>query len=75
MLGANFDKVYSKQIPDTFGPGPKCNPPTCFIGSYAPVTPAGMLGPFNTNTYFLKPDRRRELTGGMVYKSANLCKK
>ena len=34
-----------------------------FVGSYTPVTPAGEMGTFNTNTYFLQQDRKRELAG------------
>jgi len=40
---AEFDKAYSKG-PDTVDMIP-CEPPSCFVGSYAPVTKAGEEGP------------------------------
>jgi hypothetical protein len=45
---ADFDEAYNgkptnvEQIP--------CQPPTCFVGSYAPITPAGQEGPFFVNS-------------------------
>ena len=53
---ADFDEVYAnkptnvEQIP--------CQPPTCFVGSYAPVSKPGEEGPFFNNTYLLQKDRK-----------------
>ena len=44
-----------------------------FIGSYPPVTPAGQQGGFFTNTYFLQPDRKSELTGPVPVRSGSMC--
>lgn len=52
---------------------PPCNPPNCFIGSYPPVSPVGQMGSFFVNTYFLRPDRMREL-GGPVPVRSNIIK-
>lgn len=66
MHFADFDKAYS--TPPELKPlcgqfRPPCDAPTCFIGSYPPVTPAGEMGDFFVNTYFLRPDRRSEIPG------------
>jgi hypothetical protein len=60
---ADFDEVY--QTPLLGAPPHLLNPgsPPVFIGSYAPITPAGQVGPFNTNTYFLQDNRKYELRG------------
>jgi hypothetical protein len=73
MLGADFDTIY--KMPPIMGPQPyqyqpKCSAPACFIGSYAPVTPAGAMGPFWVNTYFLSDDRKRELAGPVIIRSS-----
>ena len=77
MTMANFDTVYTQPpmaIPQCGPRGPACSPPTCFIGSYAPVTPAGQVGPFWVNSYFLRPDRKSELSAvPPVVRSATLC--
>ena len=75
MLGADFDTIY--KVPPVMGPQPyqfqpKCKAPMCFIGSYAPITHAGNMGPFWVNTYFLQDDRKRELAGPVVIRS-DLC--
>ena len=72
MIGADFDTTYS--TPFVMGPvpsqfQPECNAPGCFIGSYPPITPAGAIGPFFVNTYFLQNNRRRELAGPVVIRS------
>lgn len=73
---ADFDTVY-KNPPNAISgcniTGPVCDPPKCFIGSYAPITPAGEMGPFWVNTYFLRPDRKQELAGPVPVRSAQLC--
>jgi hypothetical protein len=72
MIGADFDTAYN--IPLVMGPAPYqyepvCRPPECFVGSYAPITPAGKTGPFFVNTYFLQPNRRREIAGPVLLRS------
>ncbi len=62
---ADFDTVYYEQpidgnllksyAPPVDGVG--------FVGSYTPLTPAGQMGLWNVNTYFLQTDRRSELSG------------
>jgi len=76
MIASPFPQsldVPFKNIPQ-FHYTPVCDPPKCFIASYPPVTPAGQVGPFFVNTYFLQTDRRRELGGPVVVRSKN-CKK
>jgi len=52
---ADFDEAYAnkptnvEQIP--------CQPPACFVGSYAPVSKPGVEGKFFNNTYLLQKDR------------------
>ena len=62
---ADFDTVYNQNFPNVqqFINGPECDPPQCFVANYPPVTPAGQMGPFFVNTYFLRPDRIKELGG------------
>jgi hypothetical protein len=72
---ADFDEAYNgkptnvEQIP--------CQPPTCFVGSYAPVTPAGQEGPFFVNSYLLQPNRKFETVGTVKVTSGDLekCRK
>jgi hypothetical protein len=58
---ADFDEVYAnkptnvEQIP--------CQPPACFVGSYAPVSKPGEEGRFFNNTYLLQKDRKFETFG------------
>jgi hypothetical protein len=69
---SDFDVAYSqtkKLPPQPIYPKPNCEPPACFIGSYAPVTPAGEMGPFWVNTYYLKSDRKAELAGPVPVRS------
>lgn len=67
---ADFDEVYSgkprnvEKIP--------CQAPACFVGSYAPVTPAGKEGPFYVNTYLLQSDRKFETVGTVKVRSGDL---
>ena len=75
MIGSDFDDAYN--IPFVMGPvpyqvQPECKAPTCFIGSYAPITPAGLMGPFWVNTYYLQDDRKRDLAGPVVIRSGSL---
>lgn len=67
---SELDEVVDPSTASPFPNGPKCKPPTCFIGSYPPVTPAGQVGPFFVNTYYLQNDRKRELVGAVPVRSA-----
>jgi hypothetical protein len=70
---ADFDTVF--QTP-ALGPPPmrvKPDGTPLFIGSYAPVTPAGQQGPFWTNTYFLQDDRKSELLGSVANRQFQVC--
>lgn len=71
---ADFDTVYNLNYPKEpkFIPGPMCEPPACFVGNYPPVTPAGQTGPFFVNSYFLRPDRQRELGGPVPIRSNDI---
>ena len=69
MIGADFDEAYSMKFCTQYKP--KCEAPSCFVGSYPPVTPAGKTGPFFVNTYFLRPDRKQELAGPVPVKSVD----
>ena len=69
---ADFDEVYAnkptnvEQIP--------CQPPTCFVGSYAPVSKPGEEGRFFNNTYLLQKDRKFETFGTVKVRSGDLEK-
>ena len=67
----DYDKAYAPNNCNKY-PGPPCEPPSCFVGSYPPVTPAGQTGPFFVNTYFLRPDRVRELGGPVPVRSKDI---
>lgn len=71
MYLSDFDEAYSTPSKPvcTFKP-PKCVAPQCFIGSYPPVTPAGQMGPFFVNTYYLQPGRKLELAGPVTLKNS-----
>jgi hypothetical protein len=71
---ADFNEVYANKL-DNVEKIP-CEPPKCFVGSYAPVTPAGEMGPFFVNTYLLQPTRKMEVVGTVAVRSKDLeCKK
>jgi hypothetical protein len=71
---ADFDEVYASK-PQNAEEIP-CKPPACFVGSYAPVSRAGEMGPFFVNTYLLQPDRKFETFGTVSVRSGDLkCKK
>ena len=69
---AYFDEVYAnkptnvEQIP--------CQPPACFVGSYAPVSKPGEEGRFFNNTYLLQKDRKFETFGTVKVRSGDLEK-
>jgi hypothetical protein len=72
---ADFNEVYASK-PPTFEEIP-CQPPACFVGSYAPVAKAGENGPFYVNTYLLQQNRKMEVVGTVAVRSKDLenCKK
>ncbi len=70
IIGADFDTAYKSNIKNT--PAVPCKAPGCFVGSYPPVTPAGKIGPWFTNTYFLRPDRKSELPGPVPVREKTL---
>ncbi len=70
---ADFDTVYNQK---QLGPNVPCYTPgtkPSFIGSYTPITPAGQMGEFNVNTYFLQDDRKSELLGPVAIRQFQLC--
>ena len=70
---ADFDIVYTtgEQVANFGAYVPQCAAPGCFIGSYAPITPAGQIGPFFVNTYYLQADRQKELAGAVKVRGPN----
>lgn len=48
-------------------------PQNMFIGSYAPIAKPGTDSGFFVNTYFLQPDRKSELGGGVAIRSGSRC--
>ncbi|MAT62345.1 MAG: hypothetical protein CL881_00950 [Dehalococcoidia bacterium] len=72
---ADFNEVYASK-PPTHEEIP-CQPPACFVGSYAPVAKVGEEGPFYVNTYLLQPNRKFETFGTVSVRSKDLenCKK
>ena len=64
---ADFDEAFSSK-PVTKEKIP-CNPPECFVGSYAPVAQPGKEGKFFVNTYLLQPNRQAEVAGPVPIRS------
>ena len=72
ILAADLDEAFAPlDTPSPFMRGPQCQPPDCFIGSYAPITPAGEMGPFFVNSYMLQPNRKAEIVGPVKVRSSN----
>ena len=70
----DFNEVYANK-PQNVEEIP-CEPPACFVGSYAPVAKPGEDGPFFVNTYLLQPNRKMEVVGTVPVRSKDLeCKK
>ena len=67
---ADFNEVYTNK-PQNVEKIP-CEPPACFVGSYAPVAKAGETGPFFVNTYLLQPNRKMEVVGPVPVRSKDL---
>ena len=74
MKFADFDEAY-KPTSNNLSPEPVCKSGECFVASYPPVTPAGEVGPFYTNTYLLQSDRRKEVAGPVPVRSRDLSAK
>ena len=74
MKFADFDEAYKPTI-NNLSPEPVCKSGECFVASYPPVTPAGEVGPFYTNTYLLQSDRRKEVAGPVPVRSRDLAAK
>jgi hypothetical protein len=72
LQGADFDSTFAEKMKH-IDLSPKCSPPECFIGSYAPITPAGETGKFNVNTYFLQAGRKSECSGKPVAVRSGDC--
>lgn len=68
---ADFDSLSEKKPLNMVEP-PQCAAPTCFIGSYPPVSRAGENGMFHVNTYLLQPDRKFEVIGPATVRSEDL---
>lgn len=62
---ADFDETFNMKT-DNADIAPK----DLFVGSYPPVTPAGKIGPFLVNTYFLRPGRALEVVGPVPVRNA-----
>jgi hypothetical protein len=73
LVAADLDEAYAPKNTCQYY-RPECNAPSCFIGSYPPVTPAGHMGPFFVNTYFLRPDRKSELVGPVPVRKISCLK-
>ena len=70
IASADFEIAYSTK-PCNYEK-PICQPPACFVGSYAPVAKAGETGPFFVNTYLLQPNRKMEVAGPVPVRSKDL---
>jgi hypothetical protein len=76
ILAADLDEAFAPlDSPSPFMKGPKCqsglSPGPCFVGSYAPITPAGEMGPFFVNSYMLQPNRKAEIVGPVSVRSSD----
>lgn len=70
---SDFDEAYSRDACQQ--PRPECKPGNCFIASYPPVTKAGTIGPFFTNTHLARPERKFEVVGPVPVRSKDFKKK
>jgi hypothetical protein len=68
---ADFDETYASK-PQNVGNRPPCQPPACFINSYAPVAKPGQDGPFFVNTYLTQPNRKKEVAGAVTVRASDL---
>jgi hypothetical protein len=67
---ADFDSIFAEKSKNI--EAVPCNPPTCFVGSYPPVSKPGEQGMYNVNTYLLQPDRKFETLGPATVRSHDL---
>jgi len=73
---SDFDSFKSKPDHEDFSP--KCQAPTCFVGTYAPVSKPGVQGDFYNNSYLLGDGRKFETVGAVSVRSGDVrmdCKK
>jgi len=69
---ADFDDIGGAQRslgPPTYLPDKK----PVYVASYMPITPAGQMGLFNVNTYFLRDDRKSELASNAANRQFKVC--
>lgn len=79
ILAADLDEAFAPlDTPSPFMKGPQCrsglspsDSGPCFVGSYAPITPAGEMGPFFVNSYMLQPNRKAEIAGPVKVRSSD----
>jgi hypothetical protein len=70
LILADFDKVYSTKQCNY--ESPICQPPECFVASYAPVAKVGdPNGKFYVNSSLLQPNRLAETAGPVTIRSAD----
>ena len=72
ILAADLDEAFAPlDTPSPFMKGPKCQSPACFVGSYAPITPPGEMGPFFVNSYLLQSNRKAEIVGPVKVRASD----
>ncbi len=70
LVLADFDKSYMTK-PCNYE-RPVCQPPECFVGSYAPVAKVGdAKGKFYVNSFLLQPNRLFETKGPVTVRSSD----
>ncbi|QOR60786.1 hypothetical protein [Bathycoccus sp. RCC716 virus 3] len=68
LIAADFDQAYSTKACNY--EQPPCEPPACFVGSYAPVAKVGdPNGKFFINSSLLQPNRLAETKGPTTVRS------
>ena len=67
---ADFNEVYANK-PQNVEKIP-CEPPACFVVSYAPVKKAAQSGTFYLNNNLLKHNRKMEVAGPVPVRSKDL---
>ena len=69
LVPSDYDEAYSGKL-QNIEPIP-CQPPSCFVNSYAPVAKPGEYGPFFVNTYLMQPNRKQEVAGSVSVRAAD----
>jgi hypothetical protein len=69
LVPSDYEEAYSGK-PQNLEPIP-CEPPTCFVNSYAPVAKPGETGPFYVNSYLIQPNRKKEVAGAVSVRAAD----